>query len=858
MASTGLKFVLAVLLAVLITWLIFTVASDKPAADEEPGADRPAQSATTDSPESDDEGQPATPTIDPSQIDDPAGEDAADPPPVDVVDEQPADSAADAGAGPSAPVLGQAGTADVPLSLAPEEFVLGEPRLRTIPPVNAAQLLTTYQPPADERFAVVVRVEVWQQAKLISEHVLRTQPAADGGAAGAHVEQWGLDVHRADLLEPDQEPRINIIWARKLGRAVVRGSADVSPPTDATRLTFVAVKPPEGQLAGPKRVVLLVAVDGKVPARQQEGVSAADAAGLIKGADFAIRVVAEVFDSKAEAESAPATDDDAGDAAAGDAAADDQAGEASAADDGKPLPPVDMSLSDQRPQGSWYVSPHGQGDGNGSPRHPLPLAQAIGISSPVQPGESILLMGGRYEGWFKCSVSGSEGKPITIRPAGDEPVTLVSVENRLSTLVIRGRWIDVQNLELTNSSPRAMPAEAADYPGDIVSDSDDQSTFENLRGAGVAVAGGNVRLQGLRIHDCGDGIVLSVNAAPVEVRGCIIYNNGHFQLPGPRGAGIRLSNRRGTKIIRDNIIFNQFGPGIQAFSDIAEVSSIDVSGNVVFGSGGGAGLLQPNIIVGSESSEAGKVNISENIFWQFSGLTASFGSTSLESEIRVRDNLFRGKMQFRLWRSAEVRGNTFIGRAPLVSLHLPARVKEGSYTWNKNRYFLLGGDMESFASYAEQEGGGVSWSQWRKQNGFDDDSDLSEGNLGQEHIQIRSMGDDGRWAYVAAVAAEGQRPEGEQGDAGAPKATVQVDLSSVLPEGARFRVYNLEDTGRKSPLVDSLWRGEAVELPLVSVKPPASAAGQVVAPRPSGPYLQVYLVERVDAPVAAGQAAMAD
>src|SRR5205814_2514127 len=58
------------------------------------------------------------------------------------------------------------------------------------------------------------------------------------------------------------------------------------------------------------------------------------------------------------------------------------------------------------------------------------------------------------------------------------------------------------------------------------------------------------------------------NAAQnIEIYGWIIYNGGHKNSVRSDGHGIYVKNDGlGTKIARDNVIFNMFGYGIHAFS----------------------------------------------------------------------------------------------------------------------------------------------------------------------------------------------------------------------------------------------------------------------------------------------------
>src|ERR1051325_6034474 len=79
-----------------------------------------------------------------------------------------------------------------------------------------------------------------------------------------------------------------------------------------------------------------------------------------------------------------------------------------------------------------YVSPGGKPNGDGSLSKPLDVFTALGTNSPEKPGDTILLLGGTYEGKmdgikrvpFAWAVSGTADKPVVIKPAPGATVHL--------------------------------------------------------------------------------------------------------------------------------------------------------------------------------------------------------------------------------------------------------------------------------------------------------------------------------------------------------------------------------------------------------------------------------------------------
>ena len=101
------------------------------------------------------------------------------------------------------------------------------------------------------------------------------------------------------------------------------------------------------------------------------------------------------------------------------------------------------------------------------------------------------------------------------------------------------------------------------------------------------VFGPHTKCINLVVHDAGVGIGCWTPAIDAEIYGCLIYNNG-WQGPGrDRGHGhaIYTQNAQGTKRIRDNILFNQFGRGVEIYTERGSIQGFDVEGNAAFNNG---------------------------------------------------------------------------------------------------------------------------------------------------------------------------------------------------------------------------------------------------------------------------------
>src|SRR5437764_1201032 len=94
-----------------------------------------------------------------------------------------------------------------------------------------------------------------------------------------------------------------------------------------------------------------------------------------------------------------------------------------------------------------------------------------------------------------------------------------------------------------------------------------------LRPTGIYVlqSAHDLKFINLIIHDTGHGFYTENTAHNIEIYGCIIYNGGDQNAAsGGRsdGHGIYIKgDGNGWKIVRDNVIFDQFGFGIHGYAE---------------------------------------------------------------------------------------------------------------------------------------------------------------------------------------------------------------------------------------------------------------------------------------------------
>jgi PKD repeat protein len=238
----------------------------------------------------------------------------------------------------------------------------------------------------------------------------------------------------------------------------------------------------------------------------------------------------------------------------------------------------------------FFVATSATDSGTGTKESPWRLNRAFSQPTAVKPGDTIWLRGGTYAGSFMSHLKGLPNKPIIVRPYPGEHVIFDNAgTGNLPSLDVRGLYTWYWGFEFTNSSTDRGSA-AADVD----------------RGTGVHLLGPGTKLINAVVHDAGQG-VLSTDAAPdAEINGCLLYYNGEDGPDRGHGHGIYVNNGTGNKRIVDNIMFDQFGWGIHAYTEGGTLDSLHFEGNTSFNNG----LLSQvsgattNILVGAAGSPA--------------------------------------------------------------------------------------------------------------------------------------------------------------------------------------------------------------------------------------------------------------
>lgn len=446
-----------------------------------------------------------------------------------------------------------------------------------------------------------------------------------------------------------------------------------------------------------------------------------------------------------------------------------------------------------RPPGhAHFAAPTGTPNGDGSERRPWDLATALaggGRAGPkVQPGDTIWLRGGTYRGAFRTTVTGTAGAPVVVRQFGGERAVIDGAGAPRTTLYVGGDYSVFWGFELTNSdSARSTSSSDLELRHNVVVNDASHTKYVNLI-----------------VHDGGVGFYNEPKSVDVEISGCIIYNNGWQGPDRGHGHGLYLKAFVGPLVARDNVIFNQYGYGIHAYtnSKTGKLMNITLEGNVAFNNGTLATRrsLSSNILLGGADYAAGAI-VRENVTYYSPDLTGAGSNVQIgyktlrNGDVIVERNYVVGgspALDFGYWAAARVSNNTLI-RTAASSGSLIAKRDFGAVgqIWRDN----------------DERGAPTTTKVVVRPNLYD---------KGRAHVTVINWGKD---------------------------RAASVDVSGVLAPGDRYEVRNVQDLFGAA-VTSGTVSGSTISIPLRGVEPPTPVGlTRSSAPR-SGPAFDVFLIVR--------------
>ncbi len=462
-----------------------------------------------------------------------------------------------------------------------------------------------------------------------------------------------------------------------------------------------------------------------------------------------------------------------------------------------------------------FVAPNGKPGARGSRESPLDLATALSRRGPARPGDVIWLRGGVYRGAFESEISGAANAPITVRSYPGERATVDCADRTqaMPMITVNGSHTHFRDFEITCSDPDRT----------------------KTRPAGFGLFGPNTKLINLVIHDAGVGVGGWTPALDAEIYGCLIYRNGWQlnQQDRGHGHGVYVQNDAGTKRVVDNIIFDQYGFGVHAYTENGSIKGFHFDGNTIFGSGVlaiPANTYYPNILVGGfKPSE--RVTLTNNyLYHPLNGIVYNcqlFYVAKDNKDVTLRDNYIAGgneALHIHEWHSVTVTGNTFIGAIYLASVAPASGYQHSAYVWNHNNYVSLN-RRPGYTPFAFGLNGkyvGHNFESWRKATGFDRNGAYRQAPSGRPtgvKVFVRPNQYEAGRANIAVFNWD-------------LKPNVEVDVSLALSNGDHFEVRDARNFFGQ-PVLSGVYDDKPLILPMAGPKP-APEFGAFVVMKSSG------------------------
>jgi len=443
---------------------------------------------------------------------------------------------------------------------------------------------------------------------------------------------------------------------------------------------------------------------------------------------------------------------------------------------------------------------------------PWDLQTALEHPAAVQPGDTIWLRGGSYTAaMYVSDLAGTPERPIIVRQYPRERATIVG-GTADQGLVTRGGHTWFWGFEVMGS--RIQPILVYNSVGD--------------------------RFINLVVHDAGKYAGIAqftwTGARQTEIHGCIVYNNGReYNLD--HGLYVQNDVATGMLYVTDNIIFNNWARGIQAYAKVdtrrETISGIVIEGNVAFHNGS---ISKPanhtkQIMVGGLVPASDIVVRRNYTYWRGASprnpdalsLNIGFVFGPDNADVVVENNYIVGGLYIGKWASARVRGNVVSDYdGPLVVTD----ANVSGHTWEANRFY---GDPTA-ASWMHAPHPPTTAATWKAQAGFPNPGSYAGNGAPPNHVVVRPNRHEAGRANIIVYNWE-------------ELSTVSVDVSGVLNAGDRYVVQNVQDF-YGPPVASGTYDGSAIQLPMAGIRPPAPIGTEYTPAPITGPTFNVFVLLR--------------
>jgi hypothetical protein len=490
------------------------------------------------------------------------------------------------------------------------------------------------------------------------------------------------------------------------------------------------------------------------------------------------------------------------------------------------------------PQNScdFYASPIGTSGGSGAIGSPWDLQTALNKTAQVVTGKILCLRDGTYSGKFTSALTGGtvtsapgewaklEGFQTTTLTSGitaastSLPVASVSgfnssqllevvIGNEVirvlgqsgSSLTVYGRGSSGGGAAASHSSGstvvlagRGLLVDGSNttYRDFEISNSDPvrNETFSAARtwgrGDGITVTGSGNKVINLVVHDGISGIVTSGTSSNTEIYGNIIYNTGFVQIDGSgAGHGMYLENSSGYSKIYNNIAFNAYNLGMQAFGQTGPYVGGDFQDNAFANSGSplGSTLRNRTAVFGTNSQLIPSISILRNHFYHQPN-TLSYGpivgyGAGVSSATFSNNYIVGGQYQFDVENTTNLTGtgNKIYSVGTSSGGYVLMDGTTAPYSWNNNTYYGAGTN-----DWFARNGTTYTFTAWKAATGLDALSTTTTSAMPNQVIIIPNTYETGRANVIIYSTAGGT--------------TANVDLSQTgLTNGQSYEIRTAQN-----------------------------------------------------------------
>jgi hypothetical protein len=465
----------------------------------------------------------------------------------------------------------------------------------------------------------------------------------------------------------------------------------------------------------------------------------------------------------------------------------------------------------------WYVAVNGSSSNAGTMERPWSLSYALSQPSGVGPGDTIWVRGGTYKQYdWSTSLSGTSSAPIVIRAYPGERAA-IETEGMFQIQGSDTWWwgLEWRFTWGTRTSPESGSHPTA-IPGPL-------ST--------VYVTGPRTKIINCLIHDTGDGVAIWKEATDAELYGSLIWYTGWQGPDRGHGHAIYTQNGAGLQKYRDNLAWDSYDIGVQAYgSGGVPVRNYLFQGNAFWGHSTLATSGSASQVVLGGDGEGQDIQFLDNVVYDQQALAGALriGYNTSVSYYRytVRDNwVVGGGPTLRVWNlfQSTFTGNTTYNPRCSDGCRMDFLGNRSGWTWSGNTHYGNAGAVDWLYDNAPK-----TWASWKSATGLGGSDSYLAGAPPQK-VWVRPNAYEPGRATIVVVSLGGS-------------SSAVVDLSAVgLRSGQAFEVRNAQNYFGP-PVLTGTYQGGTITLPLSGLTKAPISGSAPKSPMGTGTGFNAFVV----------------